>query len=343
MATKAPYTLAHLAELTGAELRGPGEFLVHRVVSAGENGADAITFGSNEEYIRKALASDVGAIIVPLQAPDLGRPALACDDPRAAFGKVLALFIRPVPVEIGIHPTAIVQPGAKISKDAAIGAYVVVEDGAKIAARSVVGAFGYVGAGCVIGSDCLLHPRVTLVQDVRVGDRSVFHPGSVIGSDGFGYLWDGERRVKVPQVGGVRIGNDVEIGANTTIDRATMGDTIIHDGVKLDNLVQIAHNCVIGDHSVFAAHVGIAGSAKIGRRVVMGGQAAAADHSVIGDDVTLAGRAGVMKKLKEPGEYFGVPPIPVREAMRQMAFVGKLPDLFARIKALEERVKELEG
>lgn len=340
MAAKAPYSLAHLAELTGAELRGPADFLVHRVVAAGEDGPDGITFATSEEYVRKALASNVGALIVPRQAPDLGRPTLAVDDPRAAFGKVLALFIRPVPIADGIHPTAVIHPSAHLGTGVAIGPYVVIEEDVVVGDRSAVGAFSYLGPGCRMGKDCYLLPRVTLVQDVETGDRCVIHSGAVIGAEGFGFLWDGERRVKVPQVGGVRLGHDVEIGANTTVDRATMGETSIEDGVKIDNLVQIGHNCVIGPHSVLAGQVGISGSTKIGARVVMGGQAATADHAVVGDDVVMAGRTGVLKTLEGPGEFFGVPPIPVREAMRQMALIGRLPELFARLKALEERNKD---
>jgi UDP-3-O-[3-hydroxymyristoyl] glucosamine N-acyltransferase len=181
-----------------------------------------------------------------------------------------------------------------------------------------------------------------LYRDVRVGARSVIHSGAVIGADGFGFVWDGSKRLKVPQVGSVRIGDDVEVGANTCIDRATAGETVIEDGVKLDNIVQIGHNVRVGEHSAIAGMSGISGSTKIGKRVLMGGGVGTRDHVTIGDDVALGGRSNVGGDITEPGEYLGTPAAPAREAVRAMLTIHKLPELVSRIRQLEKRLAELE-
>jgi UDP-3-O-[3-hydroxymyristoyl] glucosamine N-acyltransferase len=211
----------------------------------------------------------------------------------------------------------------------------VVEQGAEIGTGSRIYSFAYVGENCRLGEGCTLYPHSVLYQDVTLGARSIIHSGAVLGADGFGYAWDGSRRVKIPQVGAVVLGDEVEIGANTTIDRATAGATVVGTGTKLDNLVQVGHNCRIGEHTVVAGLSGISGSTKIGSRNTLAGQVATADHVTVCDDVTLAGRTGVTNDIKEPGAYFGFPARPLGEAMRSLVLVSRLQDLFARVRKLE--------
>jgi UDP-3-O-[3-hydroxymyristoyl] glucosamine N-acyltransferase len=248
-----------------------------------------------------------------------------------------------LPLQEGVHPTAVVDPSAKIDPAAFVGAFAVIERGACIEAGARVFPFCYVGENCVVGSEATLNPGVVLYQDVCIGARSIIHGGVVIGGDGFGFVWDGKRRIKVPHVGGVKIGDDVEIGAGTTIDRGTAGDTTIGRGTKLDNLVQIAHNVRIGEDSVIAAQNGISGSCTIGNRVVMGGQGALSDHATLVDDVTFGGRTGSSQDILEPGTYFGTPARPIQEAMRSYLLVPKLPELMSRLRTLEKRIAELES
>ncbi len=224
---------------------------------------------------------------------------------------------------------------------AQVGAFVVVERGANIGPRCRIYPQCYIGEDCEIGADVTLFPQVVLYQDVTIGAGSILHSGTVLGVDGFGFVWDGQQRIKIPQVGGIKIGKNVEIGGNTVIDRATCGNTELSDGVKFDNLIHIAHNVKIGEDSAIAAQVGIAGSSTIGKRAVMGGQAAVGDHITIVDDVTMGGRTGAMINIEQPGEYFGLPPVPRRQAMRGLALQIRLPELFARLKKLEAEVERL--
>lgn len=337
---KARWTLGELAEQLGGELRGSADLPIERPVSADSDDPLGIAFAESSEYLSKA--ANVGAVIVGRGVEDPGRNLIKVDNPRLAFGMLLALSVKPLPIEVGVHPSAVIHESAKIDPSAAIGPYVVVEQGASIGPRAQIYAFCYVGEGCSIGAGTSLMPHVVLYQDVVVGERCLLHSGVVLGADGFGFIWDGSKRFKVPQVGTVRIGNDVEIGANTTVDRATAGVTSIGDGVKLDNQIQIGHNSSIGDHTVIAGHSGISGSTKIGKRVVMGGGVGTNDHISITDDVVLGGRSGVDRDITEPGQYFGTPARPAAEGVRAMLLVPKLPELMSRIRALEKKVKELE-
>ena len=325
-----------------AELVGDPEMVITRLVPAHSNDASGIAFAESKRYIQSALDSQVGAMIVSPLAEGITKPHLKSSDPRMAFGTLLHLSLKSLPLTQGIHPTAVISPTATIDSSAHIGSYCVIESGAIIEAGARIFPYCYIGDHCKVGEGTRLMPRVTLVQDIVIGKNCILHSGAVIGADGLGFVWDGEQRVKIPHVGGVIIGDNVEIGANTCVDRATCGETVIGEGVKLDNLVQIAHNVQLGDHTVIAAFVGVSGSATIGKRVMMGGQAAVRDHGVVGDDVVLAGRTGVMSDVTEPGEYFGLPATPMRESMRQLAAYRRLPDLLDRVKTLEKRIAELE-
>ncbi len=336
------WTLAELALAFGGELVGSGDIVIERPAPAGSNDPRGLTFAGDDSYLAKAEASGIAAILVKLDSSLSSKPGIRVKDPRGTFARFLHMCARPLPLEAGIHPTAVVSPLASVSPSASIGPFAVVEQHAVVGDGCRVFPFVYVGENCRLGSGVVLHPHVVLYQDVKVGDRSVIHSGSVLGADGFGYVWDGKTRVKVPQVGSVTIGADVEIGALTTIDRATAGETTIGDGTKIDNLVQIAHNNSVGEHSVIASQTGIGGSSEIGDRVVMAGQTAIADHMEIGNDVTLIGRAGVTKNISEPGVYFGYPARPYAEGAKVLMSSGKLPDMLSRLRDLEKRISQLE-
>lgn len=335
------WTLGSLAAKLGATLVGDPNQPVARPVPAGTHDPLGVTFAVDAKYLAKALAHSVAGVIAPPEVEAPGRNLLLHPMPRAAFGHLLALFQRPLPIHEGIHDTAVIDPTAEIDPTACIGPYVVIGAHSRIGAGAVIHAHCFIGDHCEVGAKTLLYPRVTLVQDITLGARCILHSGCVLGADGFGFVWDGQRRQKIPQVGGVVVGNDVEIGSNTCIDRATAGATTLADGVKLDNLVQVGHNVHIGAHTALAGQVGIAGSTTIGARCIAGGQAAFSDHVTVGDDVHLAGRTGVMGDLLTPGEYFGIPPVPAKQAMRVTSLTTRLPELYQRLRALERELEAL--
>jgi len=334
------WTLGELAQLLNGELRGPAELRIARPVPADGHDELGLTFAETEEFLRQAGAGGAAAVLIPKESEFASKPAIAVDRPRESFGRFLAMCARPLPINAAVHPTAIVSPEASVATTASIGPYAVIERGARIGEHVRVHAFSYVGENCQVGDGSVLFPHVVLYQDVTVGARAILHSGAVLGADGFGFVWDGQRRVKVPQVGGVSLGDDVEVGANTCVDRATMGQTTIAGGTKLDNLVQIGHNSRIGAHTVIASQTGIAGSTRIGDRVTIAGQAATSDHVSVADDVTLAGRTGVTNDIKEKGTYFGLPARPVGDAIKSMVLSTKLPELFRRLREVERKLEE---
>ena len=336
------FTLAQLAQLLNGLPEGPPNTPIKRPVSAGDNDPLGITFAENEDYLSVAENSAVGVVLVDKDMRPSTKALIRVDHPRLAFGMVLGLFREEMPLAEGTHSTAVISPTANVAASARIGPYAVVEEGAEIGPNCRVYPFTYVGANCVLEDGCVLHPHVVLYQDVHLGANTIIHSGAIVGSDGFGYVWNGKKRLKVPQVGAVEVGADVEIGANTTIDRATAGDTSIGDGAKIDNLVQIAHNVKVGSHGIIAAQSGISGSTKVGDRVVMGGNVGTSDHVNIADDVFLGGRSSVDRDISEPGGYFGTPARPGAEAKRSMVISTKLPQLLTRIRELEKKVEELE-
>lgn len=337
------WQLGTLAEMIKGTLEGPADVVIHRPVPAGMEDPHGITFAGDPNYLSKALSVQVGAIIVPVETPPLPCPVIRHVNPRQAFGMVLGIMDRPLPLAEGIHPTAVISESARIDPTARIGAYVVIEAGSSVGPGAVIHPHCYIGDQCSVGAQTVLYPRVTLVQDVTVGDRCILHAGCVLGADGFGFAWTGTHRAKIPQVGQVILENNVEIGANTCIDRATCGATVVREGTKLDNLVQIGHNVTIGEHTVMAAHVGISGSCEIGSRVVMGGQAALSDHVKVGDDIVLGGRTGVVSDVTEPGQYAGLPAMPIAHAMRSMALQARLPEMYQRLRALERELASLKS
>ena len=332
------WPLGELAAILGGRLEGPADLRIKRPVPADAEDPEGLAFAESDEYLRRAAEGGAGAVLAAEGSAAIPKPTIFVAKPREAFGRFLALCQRPLPLEPRVHPMAIVSPDARIAPTASIGPYAVVERGAVIGEQCRVFPFCYVGENCRLGSGTVLFPHVVLYQDVELGARCVVHSGVVLGADGFGFVWDGQRRVKVPQVGRVVLGDEGEIGANTAVDRATAGATTIGSGAKLDNLVQIGHNSRIGEHTVIASLSGISGSTQVGNRVTMAGQVATTDHVSICDDVILAGRTGVTGDIKEPGTYFGLPARPLGEAMRTMVLTTKLADMFQRVRELEKRL-----
>jgi UDP-3-O-[3-hydroxymyristoyl] glucosamine N-acyltransferase len=331
-----------LANLLGATLEGDADRRIRRPVPAGEDDDEGLTFAEADPYLSRAAGSQVAAILVPPDTPMPGQNLLRVPSPRAVFARFLALCRRPAPTALGVHPSAVVHASAKVEPGAAVGALSVIEEEAVVQADACVMPLAYIGPRCRVGPRCVIFPHAVLVADVTLGSDVTIHPGVVLGADGFGFVWDGRAQTKIPQVGRVEIGDGVEIGANTTVDRATAGATRVAPGVKLDNLVQIGHNVQIGAHSVVAALAGISGSTVIGQRVTIAGQVGTAAQAQITDDVMVAGKTGVTSDITEPGAYMGMPHRPAGEMRRIYAAQSKLPELLKRIRQLEKRLEELE-
>jgi UDP-3-O-[3-hydroxymyristoyl] glucosamine N-acyltransferase len=329
--------LSELAARTGARLDGDGNVDILRMGTLEDAGPGSIAFLANPKYRRQLAATRAEAVIV---APDFAAgtalPKLVSSNPYATYAKV-ATILHPIRVPIpGVHLSAVIGAGAHIRASAAIGPYVVIGAGVTIGERAQIGAACVVGADAAIGDDAILHARVTVYEGCVVGARTIVHSGAVIGADGFGMAEEAGRWLKIPQVGAVRIGNDVEIGANTTIDRGAIGDTLIEDDVKLDNQVQIGHNCRIGAHTAIAGCTGIAGSVQIGRNCKIGGAAMIAGHLSIADGVIISAGTGIMGSIDAPGIYTGIfPMLPYAEWKRVAVAMRRLGSLSARLKALE--------
>ncbi len=337
-------TLAELAAVLGGDVVGDGSTVIRGVAGIREALPGDLTFLANSRYEPHLLETRASAVICSREARHSPVPLLQVDNPYLAFQKIVRIFRpelgRPEP---GVHPTAVVASDAVIGADASIGAHCVIERGARIGARTVLMPGCYVGPMAAIGDDTVFHPRVVLREECVVGNRCVLHPGVVVGSDGFGFAFDSGSYHKVPQVGNVVIGDDVEIGANTTIDRATTDSTRIGDGTKIDNLVQIGHNVVAGKHCIIVAQVGVSGSTELEDYVTLGGQAGLVGHIKIGTRAMVGAQSGVTKSVAADTIVTGYPAMPHGLFKRIHAFIQRLPQLFQRTKDLEQRVSKLEG
>ena len=336
-------TLAELARRFGGEIRGDAARAIAAVAPLERAGAQELAYVVGAEYRTALGATRAGAVLMPpALASAFAGTAWLVDEPRLVFAQVASL-LHPRPTFAGgAHPTAAVAADAVCAPSAFIDAHAVVAAGARIGERVFVGAGSYVGAGAVVGDDSYLAPRVTVLADCRIGERCLFHSGAVIGSDGFGYARAGAHWVKIPQLGRVVIGDDVEIGANTTVDRGALGDTVIGNGVKLDNLIQIAHNVQIGDDTAMAACVGVAGSARIGRRCTVGGGAGILGHLAIADDVHITATSLVSKTIEQSGEYSStLPALPAAAWRKTVARLRHLDELARRMKSLEQKISQL--
>jgi UDP-3-O-[3-hydroxymyristoyl] glucosamine N-acyltransferase len=336
-------TLAELAAELRGEVIGDGSVEITGVAGIKEAGAGDITFLANSRYDAYLDETRAAAVICSPGTRPAPMPLLIVENPYLAFQRIVRHFrpelFRPVP---GVHPSAVVAEEARLEEGVSIGAHCVIEPGVVIGARAVLMPGCYVGHAATIGEDCFLFPHVTIREECVVGRRCILHPGVVVGSDGFGFALDAGRYHKVPQVGNVVIGDDVEIGSNTTIDRATTASTRIGDGTKIDNLVQIGHNVVIGKHCIVVAQVGISGSTELGDFVTLAGQVGLAGHLKVGTGATVGAQSGVPRDVEPGATVSGYPAMPHNLWRRLVALIPKLPQLFQRTRELEDRVGKLE-
>jgi UDP-3-O-[3-hydroxymyristoyl] glucosamine N-acyltransferase len=347
-ASAAPRQLGELAELVGAKVAGDGKLLIGGVGSLEDAKADQIAFFHNARYRAAYAATRAGAVVVSAKDAQLQeRPKatlLVSDNPYLAFAKLSRLFHQTPLARPSLHPQAVIEPSAKVHPEAQVGALAYVGGGASIGARTILDPGAIVEANAKVGDDCLLHSCAVVREGCVLGNRVILQPGAVVGSDGFGYAFDAEApaHVKVPQVGIVRLEDDVEIGANSCIDRATLGETVIGRGTKVDNLVQVAHNVQLGAHCLVCAQAGISGSTKLGAGVVLAGQVGVVGHLEIGDGARIGAGSGVAHDVPAGETHSGSPAFPHVRWLQSVAVTQRLPELFKEQQALRRRVEELE-
>lgn len=333
-------SIAEIAERLGGELAGDPTRVIRGAAPLDGAGPGDLSFLSGGRYAAMLGTTGAGAVLVPkslaVDAPE-NVTLVRVDDPYVALARILPLLYPAAPEPPGVHPTALIGEGVEMGADVRIEPYAMVGAGARIGDGVRIGAHSVLGDGCVVGAGTIIHPHVTLHAGTVVGERCTLHSGARLGGDGFRFVWDGGHR-KVQHVGVCRLGSDVEIGANTTIDRGSIGDTVIGDGTKVDNLVQIGHNVQIGRHVLLVAQVGISGSTIVGDGAVLGGQVGTNPHVTIGAGARVGGRSGVTADIPAGQTVSGNPARPHREAMRAQASVFNLPKVVERLKALEAAV-----
>ncbi len=345
-------TVGELLALLGGELlAGSPEIPIHGVASLAEAGEGDLSFFGNPKYLASLRRSRAAAVLVPMgfepPAPAATTSAtawIAVENPSLSFARLVERFAPPPVAETpGIAPTAILGRDVRVGDGVSVGPYAVIEDGVELGANVRIGAHTFIGAGSVIGAGSRVYPHVTIREHCRLGQRVILHSGTVIGGDGFGFEMQNGRHVKIPQTGIVQIDDDVEIGANSTVDRARFGRTHIGEGTKIDNLVQIAHNVIIGPHCILVAQAGISGSTRLGRYVTLAGQAGIVGHIEIGDQAIVAAKAGVSKDVPAKEVWFGYPAEPLDQAKESIAYVRRLPKLVERVKKLEAELAEIKA
>ena len=334
-----PFTAAEIAKHLQGEVLGNASAVLNAFAPADRAQAGDLTFAENPDYFTRAEQSAASAIIVDAEFASK-KILIRVPNARIGFAKALTLFFPDPILPAGVHPTAVIAASAQVDPTAHIGPYCVIHEKVRVGARSILQGGNHIGANCHIGDDVNLFPNVTLYARTEIGNRVRIHAGTVVGSDGFGYVQDNGVHRKVPQIGNVIIREDVEIGSNVTIDRGALGPTIIGKGTKIDNLVQIGHNVTIGEHCLVISQVGIAGSTKMGNYVILAGQAGLAGHLKIGNRVTISAQAGVMTNIEDGEKWLGSPAQPDRQAKRQMIAIQHLPDLLKRVAELERRLGE---
>jgi UDP-3-O-[3-hydroxymyristoyl] glucosamine N-acyltransferase len=337
-------TAEELAASIGAKLQGDRNLEVRGVAAPERAGAHDLIYVETAKHAERAANSAAGCVVAGEGMSIRGKTVLRHPQPKVAFAKAAAMLVERGPIAVGIHATALVAPLARVGKDVSIGPYAVIGEDAHVGEGTQVGAHCVVGAGCWIGEKCRIHPRVTLYAGVRIGQRVEIHAGTVIGADGFGYVYGDGRYWKFPQVGIVEIGDDVEIGANATIDRGSLDDTRVGEGVKLDNLVHVGHNVQIGAHTVIAAQTGISGSSSLGHHVVVGGQVGIADHCTLEDGAIAGAQAGIPtgKTIRAGQTVWGTPAREIGKFKEAYAWYARLPELGARIKEIEGKMSAKE-
>jgi UDP-3-O-[3-hydroxymyristoyl] glucosamine N-acyltransferase len=335
-------TADSIAEVVGGKLEGDGSRELRGVARLEQAAGDQLAFAEGHQEVARARSSRAGCVLVPEGTSLPGLTTIAVCSPKLAFIRA-AQVLHPTPAPVaGVHPTAIVSTEATLAEGISIGPYVVIERGVRVGQETSVAAGVYLGERSEIGSHCTLYPRVTIYPGARLGDRVVLHAGVVIGGDGFGYVFADGRHQKFPQVGSVVIEDDVEIGSNTTVDRGSLGTTVVGKGTKIDNLVQIAHNVTIGKHCVIVAQTGISGSTTIGDYVVIAGQAGVGEHARIESHAVIGGQAGILpgKIVREGTVVWGTPARPLAEVKRLYAHLGELPRLASKIRQLSQRLSQ---
>ncbi|HEV2131905.1 MAG TPA: UDP-3-O-(3-hydroxymyristoyl)glucosamine N-acyltransferase [Longimicrobiaceae bacterium] len=337
----AELTLREVARLAGGNLRGDGETVVRGVAPLESAGRTDLSFVASPRYLPYLQSTRAGAVLTTEALADAVPAHVAqirIADPHAALAGILPVLYPEEPGEDRVHPTAVVEEDVEFGEGVSLGAHATIGRGARIGARTRIGAHSVVGVHATVGSDCVLHSQVTLYRNVQVGNRCILHSGVRLGADGFGFVFqDGEHR-KIPQVGGCRIEDDVEIGANSTVDRGSIGDTVVGKGSKIDNLVHVGHNVILGQHVIVLAQTGIAGSTRVGDGSVLAGQSGIGGHLVIGAGARVGAQAGVMGDVPPGESVSGYPARPHREAMRAYAALFRLPELIRKLRRLEEAV-----
>ncbi len=336
-------TLAVLADLVKGEVVGDAQTVISGFAALDQAKPGELTFIADRKYAPQLVDSKAAAVVVQPEDP-VDRPAIRVANPYVAFLTLLNHYFPPQHPDWGLDAKAVVAGDVRVGKDVRIGPYAVVEQGCCLGDRVVVYPGTYIGADCVIGDDCVLYANVTLYARSELGERVVVHSGAVIGADGFGFypMADGSYR-KIPQVGRVVIGDDVEVGANTCLDRAMLGETVLATGVKLDNLIQIGHNTTVGGHSVMAAQTGLSGSVHIGQGVRMGGQVGIADHTMIGDGATVGAQSGIGQDVESGATVQGSPAVSNTAFKRQYFYSQRLGELFQKVRQLQKRLTQLEN
>ena len=333
------FTLKQLAATSGGELIGDPSLQITGAASLAEATPGEISFFGNRKYIGQLRKTRASAVFVPPDfAESIATAQIRVANPIKVFEQIVLKFApKPITFVPGVHASAVVDPSVDLGERVSIQPYAVIEAGARIGDDTIIGAGSYIGHETVIGSACLIYPRVTIRERSRIGSRVIIHSGAVIGADGFGFEMVDGKHEKIQQLGIVQIDDDVEIGANTTVDRARFGRTWIQQGVKIDNLVQIAHNVVIGKNSVIVAQTGISGSTRVGERVTMAGQVGIVGHVEIADGSVIAAQSGVSKSVPG-GVWFGYPARPIEETKQQIAWIRRLGKLFERVKEIEKKL-----
>lgn len=330
--------LKELAEKIGGRLIGDGDITVERCATLQNAEKGAITYVDSDEYLRRLSGSSASAAIVG-KGMETATPSIEVENPALAFAKALDILHPPVKYDAGIHPTAIIDRAVDMGVECHVGAHAVIGKGSSLGSEVTIHACVVIGKNCSIGSGSTFHPGVVIYDGSVIGKNVTLHAGVVIGADGFRFVKRGEEMKKMPHVGIVRIGNNVEIGANSCVDRAMLDETVIGNGVKIDNLVQIGHNTSIGENSVIAGLCGISGSCKIGKNVVMGGQVGVGDHMEIADNVVLASKTGVSSSIKKAGVYGGTMAQPIKEWRKSHAAYRRGPETLRRLNRFEKKGK----
>ena len=331
-------TTGHIARELGGEVVGDPSIVLTGFASADRAGPGDLTFAEKDSYFAAAEAGLASAILCSGNSASATKVVIRVANPRVAAARALALFHPPEAAVAGVHPGACVDASARIDATAQIGPGCVVGPGATIGARSALMGGNHVGRDCVIGDDVRLYPNVVVYPATRIGNRVAIHAGTVVGSDGYGYVFSQGRHLKIPQVGTVVIGDDVEIGANSAIDRGALGPTVIGDGTKIDNLVHVAHNVQIGRHCLIMGQVGFAGSTHLGDYGVIASQSGIAGHLKLGQQVTVGGKSGVMRDVADKEVVLGMPAVPDKQAKRQWVAIQKLPEILLRVRELEKKM-----